>query len=134
MAATSTGPTGPTRKCVECSATGAAKCGERAPSGLEDGLSRSPELHIFQPGDGSMSKENADPATLSFEDSLAELEKIVAQLERGDVPLADSIRIYKRGAALKARCESQLKDAQLEVDQIVMGPDGPRTEPAKIGQ
>jgi exodeoxyribonuclease VII small subunit len=76
----------------------------------------------------------ADPATLSFEESLAELEKIVAHLERGDVPLADSIRIYKRGAALKARCEGQLKDAQLEVDQIVMGPDGPRTEPAKIGQ
>ena len=79
-----------------------------------------------------MPPEAADPATLSFEDSLAELEKIVAQLERGDVPLADSIRIYKRGAALKARCESQLKDAQLEVDQIVMGPDGPRTEPARF--
>lgn len=78
-------------------------------------------------------REQTDPATLSFEDSLAELEKIVAQLERGDVPLADSIRIYKRGAALRARCESQLKDAQLEIDQIVMGPDGPRTEPARLG-
>ena len=86
--------------------------------------------HIFS----AMSQTAADPSTLSFEDSLAELEKIVAHLERGDVPLADSIRIYKRGAALKARCESQLKDAQLEVDQIVMGPDGPRTEPAKLGQ
>ncbi len=81
-----------------------------------------------------MSTEPRDPSQLSFEESLAELEKIVAHLERGDVPLADSIRIYKRGAALKARCESQLKDAQLEVDQIVMGPDGPRTEPAKLGQ
>lgn len=81
-----------------------------------------------------MTADVRDPAQLSFEESLAELEKIVAHLERGDVPLADSIRIYKRGAALKARCESQLKDAQLEVDQIVMGPDGPRTEPAKIGQ
>lgn len=80
-----------------------------------------------------MTPNAADPATLSFEESLAELEKIVSQLERGDVPLADSIRIYKRGAALKTRCESQLKDAQLEVDQIVMGPDGPKTEPAKIG-
>jgi exodeoxyribonuclease VII small subunit len=80
-----------------------------------------------------MSTEPRDPSQLSFEDSLNELEKIVAHLERGDVPLADSIRIYKRGAALRARCESQLKDAQLEVDQIVMGPDGPRTEPAKIG-
>ncbi len=81
-----------------------------------------------------MSRESADPASLSFEDSLAELEKIVSQLERGDVPLADSIRIYKRGAALKAQCEGQLKDAQLEVDQIVMGPDGPRAEPARIGK
>jgi exodeoxyribonuclease VII small subunit len=81
-----------------------------------------------------MTRESVDPSQLSFEESLAELEKIVAHLERGDVPLADSIRIYKRGAALKARCENQLKDAQLEVDQIVMGPDGPRTQPAKIGQ
>lgn len=79
-----------------------------------------------------MTREAADPATLSFEESLAELEKIVAQLERGDVALAELIRIYKRGAALKARCESQLKDAQLEVDQIVMGPEGPRTEPARL--
>ena len=81
-----------------------------------------------------MSKDAVDPAQLSFEESLSELEKIVAHLERGDVPLADSIRIYKRGAALKARCESQLKDAQLEIDQIVMGPDGARAEPAKLGQ
>ena len=80
-----------------------------------------------------MSKEAVDPGQLAFEEALAELEKIVAHLERGDVPLADSIRIYKRGAALKARCEGQLKDAQLEVEQIVMGPDGPRTEPARLG-
>ncbi|MEQ1618426.1 MAG: exodeoxyribonuclease VII small subunit [Terricaulis sp.] len=80
-----------------------------------------------------MSKDVPDAASLSFEEALSELEKIVAHLERGDVPLADSIRIYKRGAALKARCESQLKDAQLEVDQIVMGSEGPRTEPARLG-
>lgn len=71
---------------------------------------------------------------MSFEEALAELERIVAQLERGDVPLADSIRIYKRGAALRARCEGQLKDAQLEVDQIVMGAEGLRTEPARLGK
>ena len=80
-----------------------------------------------------MTKEAVDPSQLSFEESLAELEKIVSHLERGDVPLADSIRIYKRGAMLRARCEAQLKDAQLEVDQIVMGPDGPRAEPVKLG-
>lgn len=75
----------------------------------------------------------SDPAGLSFESALAELEKIVVQLERGDVPLADSIRIYKRGAALRARCEEQLREAQLEVDQIVMTPEGPRAEPARLG-
>ncbi|MET0183521.1 MAG: exodeoxyribonuclease VII small subunit [Caulobacterales bacterium] len=74
-----------------------------------------------------------DVARLSFEEALAELEKIVAQLERGDVALADSIRIYQRGAALKAHCEAQLKDAQLAVDQIVLGPEGARAEPARIG-
>lgn len=89
-----------------------------------------PRPHIFR----AMSTNALDPAQMSFEEALAELEKIVAQLERGDVPLADSIRIYKRGAALRARCENQLKDAQLEVDQIVMGPDGPRTEPARLGK
>jgi exodeoxyribonuclease VII small subunit len=73
-----------------------------------------------------------DLSTLSFEQALAELEKIVAQLERGDVPLEDSIRAYERGAALKAHCEAKLKDAQLKVEQIVLTPDGPRTEPAKL--
>jgi exodeoxyribonuclease VII small subunit len=70
---------------------------------------------------------------MSFEQALAELEKIVAQMERGDVALEDSIALYQRGAALKAHCETKLKDAQLKVEQIVLGPDGVKTEPAKIG-
>ncbi len=40
--------------------------------------------------------------------------------------------MYERGAALKAHCEAKLKDAQLKVEQIVLGPDGPRAEPAKL--
>ena len=82
-----------------------------------------------------MSKSDAAPeiAALSFEEALGELEKIVAQLERGDVALADSIRIYKRGAALRAHCEAHLKDAQLQIDQVVLGPNGARVEPARIG-
>ncbi|MET0545389.1 MAG: exodeoxyribonuclease VII small subunit [Caulobacterales bacterium] len=72
----------------------------------------------------------ADIAALSFEDALSELEKIVQRLEAGDVPLEDSIRIYERGAALKAHCEAKLKAAQLKVEQIVVGPDGkPKTQP-----
>jgi exodeoxyribonuclease VII small subunit len=74
---------------------------------------------------------NADPATLSFEQAAGELERIVQQLERGDVPLEESIRMYQRGAALKAQCEAKLKDAQLQVEQVVLGAEGPKTEPAR---
>ncbi len=45
---------------------------------------------------------NADIAVMSFEDALKQLEKIVDDLERGDVPLEESIRIYERGEALKS--------------------------------
>jgi len=78
-----------------------------------------------------MSNET-DPAALSYEQAVAELERIVQHLERGDVALEDSIRLYARGAALKAHCESKLKDAQLKVEQIVMTSDGPKLEPARL--
>lgn len=80
-----------------------------------------------------MSRDLPPPASMSFEQALGELEKIVAQMERGDVALEDSIALYQRGAALKAHCEAKLKDAQLKVEQIVLGPDGPRSEAAKLG-
>ena len=66
----------------------------------------------------------ADIAAMSFEAALAELEQIVAQLERGEVELDKSIAMYERGAALKAHCEARLKEAQLKVDKIVMNADG----------
>jgi exodeoxyribonuclease VII small subunit len=71
-------------------------------------------------------KPSADISSLSFEAALAQLEEIVGQLEKGDVPLEDSIRIYERGAALKAHCEKKLKEAELKVEKIVLGPDGPK--------
>jgi exodeoxyribonuclease VII small subunit len=80
-----------------------------------------------------MSKDTQDVAALSFEQALGELEKIVAQLERGDVALEDSLRMYERGAALKAACEAKLKEAQLKVEQIVLTADGAKAEPAKLG-
>jgi exodeoxyribonuclease VII small subunit len=67
---------------------------------------------------------------MSFEEALAELEGIVRQLETGDVELEKSIAIYERGAALKAHCEARLKSAELKVEQIVQGTNGPTPEPA----
>lgn len=67
---------------------------------------------------------DTDIAKLSFEQALSELERIVQQLESGEVELERSIAIYERGAALRAHCESKLKDAELKVDKIVRGEDG----------
>jgi len=67
---------------------------------------------------------------MTFEEALAELEVIVRQLEAGDVELEKSIAIYERGAALKAHCDARLKSAELKVEQIVQGTNGPATEPA----
>ena len=61
---------------------------------------------------------------MSFEQAMAELEKVVGQLERGDVPLDDSIKLYERGAALKKRCEEKLKEAEEKVAAIVLDADG----------
>lgn len=75
------------------------------------------------------------PADLSFEDALARLESIVQRLESGQAPLEESISLYEQGAALKAHCEARLKDAQLRVEKIVVGPDGQAkgVEPAEFG-
>ena len=70
--------------------------------------------------------ENAhdDVKTMSFEKALEALERIVDQLERGDVPLEESIRIYERGEALKAHCETLLKAAEAKVEKIRLSRDG----------
>ncbi|MEM9433338.1 MAG: exodeoxyribonuclease VII small subunit [Pseudomonadota bacterium] len=61
---------------------------------------------------------------MSFEDALRELEAVVTQLDRGDVPLEESIKMYERGAALKARCEEKLKEAEEKVAKINLDADG----------
>ena len=85
-----------------------------------------------------MSEDEALPKdidTMNFEQALAELERIVGQLESGDVSLEDSIDIYTRGTMLKRHCESKLRAAQEKVEKIVIGSSGEAsgTEPAEFG-
>ena len=68
--------------------------------------------------------EAAPITALPFEKALAELEEIVKRLERGDVPLEDSIAIYERGEALKKQCEALLAKATARIEKITIGPDG----------
>jgi exodeoxyribonuclease VII small subunit len=78
--------------------------------------------------------EVADIQAMTFEQALAELEQIVSRLESGQAPLEDSIRLYERGAALKAHCETRLESARLRVEKIVMGAGAtPSAEPAEFG-
>lgn len=67
---------------------------------------------------------NTDIAVMSFEDALKQLEAIVDDLERGNVPLEESIRIYERGEALKKHCDMLLKSAEDKVEKIRLGRDG----------
>ena len=66
----------------------------------------------------------SDVEEMSFEDAIKELETVVGQLERGDVALDESIALYERGAALKARCEAKLKEAEEKVAKITLGEGG----------
>jgi len=69
----------------------------------------------------------ADIAAMTFEQALAALDKIVQQLESGQVDLEASIAIYSRGTQLKRHCETKLRDAQERVEKIVLGVDGSAT-------
>jgi exodeoxyribonuclease VII small subunit len=72
-------------------------------------------------------KPNADVTKLSFEKALAELEQIVQRLERGDVPLEESVAIYERGETLKRRCEELLRQAEARVEKITLDASGKPT-------
>lgn len=61
---------------------------------------------------------------MSFEEAMKELESVVGKLERGDVPLEQSIGLYERGAALKAHCDAKLRAAEEKVAKITLGADG----------
>lgn len=61
---------------------------------------------------------------MSFEEAMAELEKVVGQLESGSVELEKSIALYERGAALKAHCEARLKAAEEKVAAITLDENG----------
>ena len=64
---------------------------------------------------------------MSFEEAMAELDSVVSRLERGDVPLEDSIALYERGNKLKKHCEAKLKEAEEKIAKITLGPDGQPT-------
>jgi exodeoxyribonuclease VII small subunit len=71
-----------------------------------------------------------DISSLSFEDALAELERIVKGLEGGQQKLEESLGAYERGALLRRHCEAKLAEAETRVQAIVQRADGSLTTQA----
>ena len=64
----------------------------------------------------------------SFEQNMARLEQIVRAMERGDVALEESLKLFQEGTELVRSCSKLLDDAQLKVKKIMTAPDGSPVE------
>ena len=60
----------------------------------------------------------------TFEENLQRLEQIVRAMERGDVALEESLKLFQEGTDLVRRCGKLLDDAQLQVQKVMTAPDG----------
>ncbi len=63
-------------------------------------------------------------ATLKFEDALSRLETIVSELEKGELPLNDSLKIFEEGIKLSKNCLKMLEDAERKVSIMVQDKNG----------
>ena len=70
-----------------------------------------------------MNRKNA-----SFESNMQRLEQIVRAMERGDVPLEESLKLFQEGTDLVRSCSQLLDQAQLQVKKIMTAPDGSPVE------
>lgn len=67
-----------------------------------------------------MAKEEAPPQPVAnFETGLAELEKVVKELEAGDLPLERSLELFEKGMTLSNTCRKQLQDAETRIELLI---------------
>ena len=64
----------------------------------------------------------------SFEQNMARLEQIVRAMERGDVPLDESLKLFQEGTELVRNCQKLLDEAQMQVKKIMTAADGSPVE------
>ena len=60
----------------------------------------------------------------SFEQNITRLEQIVRAMERGDVALEESLKLFQEGTELVRNCNKLLNEAQMQVKKIMTAPDG----------
>ena len=64
----------------------------------------------------------------TFEENMQRLEQIVRAMERGDVPLEESLKLFQEGTELVRKCGKILDEAQLQVKKITTAADGTPVE------
>ena len=67
-------------------------------------------------------------SNMTFEENMQRLEQIVRTMERGDVPLEESLKLFQEGTALVQSCSKLLDEAELQVKKIASAPDGSPVE------
>lgn len=71
-----------------------------------------------------------DPAApVNFEQALDELEKLVQQLESGDLPLEETLALFERGVALSDSCRKQLESAETRIEVLLKRAGEVKPEP-----
>jgi exodeoxyribonuclease VII small subunit len=82
-------------------------------------------------------------AAPKFEDALKELEDVVARLEKGELSLEESLRLYERGIALARHCHAKLEEAEGKIELLMKDARGevlldakgrPKTQPFELGE
>ena len=63
-------------------------------------------------------------APSNFEAQLASLERIVRELERGDLPLEQSLELFEQGVKLSRECQERLNEAERRIEVLLRGGDG----------
>jgi exodeoxyribonuclease VII small subunit len=77
-------------------------------------------IQVTGPTETPTADDSAPPTEeLSFDDALAELQRTIAELETGNLPLERTLALHERGAALLERCETLLRSAELRMRQLV---------------
>ncbi len=66
-----------------------------------------------------MAEDQAEKSATSFESCLDELEKIVKELEAGDLSLERSLELFEKGMGLSESCRKQLEDAETRVEMLI---------------
>ncbi len=93
---------------------------------FDAGLNRPPRCASVRGMNEPAQHDESAPSIARFEQSLDELEKLVARLEGGELSLDESLRSFERGIALFRECQSALEQAELRV-KLLLDPNDPES-------